>query len=97
MQSDGAYVTYTPSGGADPVSKKLGNPNFTLTFDLSCGATVNIDGTVITPAASGTVTVKCEDGVIISTSGTHVSGGQSGTPHSNEAHADVSNFNLEIE
>lgn len=28
MQSDGAYVTYTPSGGADPVSKKLGDLTF---------------------------------------------------------------------
>lgn len=26
MQSDGAYVTYTPSGGADAVTKKLGEP-----------------------------------------------------------------------
>ena len=26
MQSDGAYVTYTPSGGADSVTKKLGEP-----------------------------------------------------------------------
>lgn len=28
VQSDGAYVTYTPSGGADPVSKKLGDLTF---------------------------------------------------------------------
>ena len=26
VQSDGAYVTYTPSGGADSVTKKLGEP-----------------------------------------------------------------------
>lgn len=42
MQSDGAYVTYTPSGGADPVSKKLGSTIVLLgtvtsarTFDLT--------------------------------------------------------------
>lgn len=42
VQSDGAYVTYTPSGGADPVSKKLGSTIVLLgtvtsarTFDLT--------------------------------------------------------------
>lgn len=88
---------YDRRAGADAVLKKLGNLNFTLTFGLSCGATVNINGTVITPSASGTVTLKCKDGVITSTSGTHIQGGMSGTPHSNEAHADVSNFKLTIE
>lgn len=32
VQSDGAYVTYTPSGGADPVSKKLGDITFIQTL-----------------------------------------------------------------
>ena len=32
MQPDGAYVTYTPSGGADPVSKKLGDLTFVQTL-----------------------------------------------------------------
>lgn len=31
VQSDGAYVTYIPSGGADPVSKKLGSGEVTVT------------------------------------------------------------------
>ena len=31
MESDGAYVTYTPAGGADPVTKKLGDPNIEYT------------------------------------------------------------------
>ena len=34
VQSDGAYVTYVPTGGADPVSKKLGSGNYTITFTL---------------------------------------------------------------
>ena len=30
MQSDGAYVTYTPEGGADTVTKKLGDTGYQL-------------------------------------------------------------------
>lgn len=30
VQSDGAYITYTPTGGADPVTKKLGSSALTL-------------------------------------------------------------------
>lgn len=44
VQSDGAYVTYVPTGGADPVSKKLGEP--TLTFisssNVGVGQTVKL-------------------------------------------------------
>ena len=35
MQSDGAYVTYTPTGGADPVSKKLGSIYFSKSVSAS--------------------------------------------------------------
>ena len=92
QEGDGVYITY--QDGADTVRKKLGSVDFTLTFSLACEAVVNVNGTVITPSASGTVTVKCENGVITSTSGTSISGGMSGTPHSNVARASVSNFRL---
>ena len=38
VQSDGAYVTYTPSGGADPVSKKLGSVSYS-DFNIANGLT----------------------------------------------------------
>lgn len=92
QEGDGVYITY--QDGADTVRKKLGSVDFTLTFSLECEAVVNVNGTVITPSASGTVTIQCENGVITSTSGTSISGGMSGTPHSNVARASVSNFRL---
>ena len=92
-----ATYSFYRKPGADAVLKKLGSLDFTLTFDISCGATVNVNGTVITPAANGTVTVKCKNGIITGTSGTSIKGGMSGTPHSNEAHASVSGFKVELE
>lgn len=41
-QEDGAYVTYTPPGGADSVTKKLGNEPATFS-----GRLVNVNGTVV--------------------------------------------------
>lgn len=35
-REDGAYITYTPPGGADPVVKKLGDSPFTATFSIRC-------------------------------------------------------------
>ena len=36
VKEDGAYITYTLPGGADPVSKKLGDNPFAATFSVRC-------------------------------------------------------------
>ena len=35
-REDGAYIIYTPPGGADPVSKKLDDSPFAATFSIRC-------------------------------------------------------------
>lgn len=46
VQSDGAYVTYVPTGGADPVSKKLGSGNYTITFTLEIDLLSGLNQTI---------------------------------------------------
>lgn len=41
VDTDGAYVKYTPSGGADPVLKKLGDPEISKIAELETGYTYN--------------------------------------------------------
>lgn len=66
VQSDGAYVTYVPTGGADPVSKKLGSASGTLTIDFTFTAVMNGNGGSNQSGNTGTIVVKIADGEIIS-------------------------------
>ena len=68
--------------------------NWTLTFTLSGSAVVNVKGTVLSPRGSTTTTIKCENGLITSTSGTSGSWEQTNTSHSNQASASISNIKL---
>ena len=47
VQSDGAYVTYTPTGGADPVTKKLGSPEILTKTVTSKTGSFDTGGTVL--------------------------------------------------
>lgn len=66
VQSDGAYVTYTPSGGADPVSKKLGDiiddmPTIYIATYWGINSSTPIwmaNNTEYTDYSSGIVTIK---------------------------------------
>lgn len=68
--------------------------SWTLTFTLAGNAVVNAAGIVVNPSCLVTTTIKCEDGVITSTSGTSASGTDSGTYHANNCNVSVSNFKL---
>ena len=81
-----------PARGADTFHPFDGD--WTLSFLLSCGATVNVNGEIVSPSGSGTVTIKCSNRAISQTSGTTVRGGGGHPVHSNECHASVSNFQL---
>lgn len=81
-----------PARGADTFHPFDGD--WTLSFLLSCGATANVNGEIVSPSGSGTVTIKCSNRAISQTSGTTVRGGGGHPVHSNECHASVSNFQL---
>lgn len=81
-----------PARGADTFHPFDGD--WTLSFLLSCGATANVNGEIVSPSGSGTVTIKCSNRAINQTSGTTVRGGGGHPVHSNECHASVSNFQL---
>ena len=36
VKEDGVYITYTPSGGADSVEKKLGDSPFSANLSIRC-------------------------------------------------------------
>lgn len=52
-REDGAYITYTPPGGADPVVKKLGSPEFNLLSKQETDATNTAPGRLMYQIPSG--------------------------------------------
>lgn len=63
VQSDGAYITYTPTGGADPVIKKLGNANFSFSIQVK-GVAKSKANNSERYSVSGTATGSCTDGIV---------------------------------
>lgn len=52
-REDGAYITYTPPGGADPVVKKLGSPELNLLSKQETDATNSAPGRLMYQIPSG--------------------------------------------
>ena len=86
VQSDGAYVTYVPTGGADPVSKKLGSGSGTLTIKFTFKAEMNRNDGGNPSGNTGTVIVKITDGKITSQS---ITGSGKGTTIGGSATAGI--------
>lgn len=61
VQSDGAYVTYTPAGGADPVTKKLGSAEFKVVTSVSLSPS---NGTNYRNASATTSIYDMDDNLI---------------------------------
>lgn len=102
-------VTYTPEDSEFNVQNvdeainllyNLANENngkMRLSFKLYGNYVINVEGDVFGTGVSGRVVVDIEDGKIISTTGTSLSGKDTDTYHSNILNASVSDFKIETE